>query len=67
MEKVAEVGGLERIIEIIVPDRFRLLFKKKDGTTTEAEWRHRSRSESWTEKMRKAAGEHARRGGVRNG
>jgi len=67
MEKVAEVGGLERIAEIIVPDRFRLTFKMKDGTSTETEWRHRSRSESWTDEMRKAAGEHAKRGGARNG
>jgi len=67
MEKVAEVGGLENIANIIVPDHFRITFNMKDGTTIETEWRHRSRSESWTEEMRKAAGEHSKRGGVRNG
>ena len=67
MEKVAEVGGLDKVKDIIVPGHNRLTFNMKDGSTVEAEWQHRSRSESWTDEMRKAAGEHAKRRGARNG
>jgi len=65
-EKIAEAGGLENISGIIVPDHFRITFNMKDGTTIEKEWRHRSRSESWTDEMKRQAGEHAKRGGARN-
>jgi DNA invertase Pin-like site-specific DNA recombinase len=67
LEKVGEVGGLDKIKEIIVPGHNRLTFIMKDGSTIEAEWQHRSRSESWTDKMKKQAGEHAKRGGAQNG
>jgi hypothetical protein len=66
-EEVAEVGGLERIAEIVVPEHNRLTFNMKDGSTIEAEWQHRSRSESWTDEMKRHAGEHARKGGKSNG
>lgn len=35
----------------------RLLFHFKDSTTKEVYWKDRSRSESWTPEMRKAAGQ----------
>jgi len=67
MEKVAEVGGLDKVAGIIVPEHNRLLFTLKDGSTVETEWRHRSRSESWTDEMKRQAAEHAKRGGAKNG
>jgi hypothetical protein len=62
IEKINEVGGLDKIKEIIVPDRFRLTFIMKDGSTVEAEWRHRSRRESWTNEMKRQAADHGARG-----
>jgi hypothetical protein len=67
LAQIAEVGGLKRIAEIIVPEHNRLRFIMKDGSTIETEWRHRSRSESWTDEMKKQAGEHAKKGGAQNG
>ncbi|MDR1805586.1 MAG: recombinase family protein [Clostridium sp.] len=67
MAKIEELGGLERISEIIVPDRFRLAFIMKDGSTVETEWRHRSRRESWTDEMKRQAAEHTKKGGAKNG
>jgi DNA invertase Pin-like site-specific DNA recombinase len=67
MEKIDEVGGLDKMAEMIVPDRNRLTFNMKDGSTIETEWRHRSRSESWTDEMKQKAAEHGKRGGTQNG
>ncbi|GHU83273.1 hypothetical protein AGMMS50284_6530 [Clostridia bacterium] len=67
LAKIAEVGGLDKVAEIIVPARNRLTFIMKDGSTIEAEWQHRSRSESWTDEMKAQAAEHAKRGGTQNG
>ena len=66
-EKIGEVGGLDGLAEIIVPDRFYLIFNLKDGTTRDVEWRHRSRSESWTDEMKNAARENTRKRGDRRG
>ena len=62
-EKVREIGGLARVTEITVPSHNRLLFRLKDGTIVETEWRHRSRRESWTEEMKQQAREAALKGG----
>ncbi len=53
--KVAEVGGLEYISEIRVPDKNRLTFILKTGGIQEVEWAHPSRRQSWTPEMREAA------------
>ena len=65
-EKVNEAGGLERISEIRVPGKNRLIFAFRDGSTQEIEWQHRSRSESWTDEMRQQmrAADLRRRGGA---
>jgi len=60
MERIAEVGGLDMVEAIIVPDHFRLAFNMKNGRTVDAEWQHRSRRESWTAEMKTAAAEKAR-------
>ncbi|MDR0883425.1 MAG: recombinase family protein [Oscillospiraceae bacterium] len=67
LAKIAEVGGLDKVAEIIVPAHNRLTFIMKDGSTIESEWQHRSRSESWTDEMKAGAAEHAKRGGAKNG
>ncbi|MCL2508105.1 MAG: zinc ribbon domain-containing protein [Oscillospiraceae bacterium] len=67
LEKTAAIGGLDNIAEILVPDRFRLTFILKDGARHETEWRHRSRSESWTDEMKQQAAERAKKGGTYNG
>ena len=46
---------LTKVQQIIVPAHNRLQYLLADGTVVDAEWRHRSRSESWTEEMREAA------------
>ena len=66
-EKIGEAGGLDGIAEIIVPDRFCITFNMKNGTTRNVEWRHRSRSESWTDEMKNAARENTRKRGDRRG
>ena len=52
-----ETAFKERIRELIVtaPNHIEYIFK--DGQRTEAEWKDRSRGESWTEEMRLAAAE----------
>jgi DNA invertase Pin-like site-specific DNA recombinase len=63
-EKAAEALGLpeydaaafrERVEAITVPDDGIIVFHTRDGTDKEVAWRHRSRSESWTDGMREAA------------
>ena len=65
-----EVLGLEgfssdvfrkEIAEILVPEPGKLIFVFYDGHTVEKIWRHKSRSESWTEEMRETARNHAKR------
>ncbi len=53
--KVAEVGGLDGILEIVIPGRNRLIFTMKDGSVHESEWENHSRKNSWTPEMREAA------------
>ena len=50
-----------RIASIRVPAFYHLVFVFKDGTEVERTWQYRSRSESWTDEMRRQAGEHAKR------
>jgi len=66
MERVAEVGGLDEVEAIIVPEHFQLIFNIKDGTTAETQWQHRSRSESWTDEMKAVAAEKAREQHAKN-
>jgi site-specific DNA recombinase len=48
------------LTEIRAEDGNRLVFLFKDGRTAERVWKSRSQSESWTDEMRKAAGEKRR-------
>lgn len=50
-----ELGGMDFITEIFVPAPNKLIFTLTDGTTTEREWKDRSRRESWTPERREAA------------
>ena len=61
IEKFDENVLHERIEMILVPGFNSLVYVFKDGTQVERTWQDRSRSESWTEEMRKAAAEHYRR------
>jgi site-specific DNA recombinase len=54
-EKLDEVGGLDAVREIIVPDKNQLLFRMRDGKTIEIEWQNRSRRDAWTPEKREAA------------
>jgi DNA invertase Pin-like site-specific DNA recombinase len=58
----AEVGGVDKIKEIIVPADFRLVFALENGAKIEREWQYKSRAESWTNEMKAQAAEHSRRG-----
>ena len=60
--KVAEVGGLAVIDNIIIPCKNRLRFILKNGDVKEVTWEHPSRSQSWTDEMKAQAAENARRG-----
>ena len=53
--KVAEVGGVEHIAEIRVPDKNTLAFYMKDGRVINTEWEHTSRRNSWTPEMKEIA------------
>lgn len=53
--KVAEIGGLDAISEIVIPGRNRLIFTTKDGSVHEFKWENHSRQNSWTPEMREAA------------
>ena len=74
-EKCAEVLGLAeydpaaftaKVAAITVPDDGVLVFIFKDGTERALTWENRSRSESWTDEMKKTARERAM-GGIDNG
>jgi hypothetical protein len=49
-----------KIIEIQEPGANVLVFVFRDGHTEEKAWRDKSRRESWTDEMRKAAHEKAK-------
>jgi len=53
--KVAEVGGLDMIAEILVPGHNRLTFVLKDGSHRDVAWENPSRSKSWTPEMKESA------------
>jgi hypothetical protein len=59
--KVAEIGGLATIAEIIVPGHNRLRFILKNDDVNEVTWVHPSRSQSWTDEMKAQAAANARR------
>jgi hypothetical protein len=70
-EKCAEVLGFAeynadvftaKIREVIVPDNGKLVFMFRDGTEVTATWKHRSRSESWTDEMKASASKRMRGG-----
>ena len=50
---------LDQVQQIIVPANHHLQYILKDGRTVDVEWRHRSRSESWTREMREVARQRA--------
>jgi len=50
-----------QIEKIIVPAPNELIFFFSDGHEEYKTWKDRSRSESWTEEMRKAVGERSRK------
>ena len=51
----------DQIEKILVPAPNELIFVFKDGREERKTWKDRSRSESWTEEMRKATGERSRK------
>jgi DNA invertase Pin-like site-specific DNA recombinase len=57
LEKAEQVGGLDRITEIRVPEHNLLTFVFTDGTTLDARWENPSRRHSWTLEMKQAARE----------
>lgn len=61
LEIAAQVAPLDKITAITARNGNLLEFTMEDGTTTVKQWQDRSRAESWTEEMRKAAGERRRR------
>ncbi len=76
MEKVTEVLGLtdfddlafqSEVISITAYNGNRLVFLLKDHSEHELIWKDRSRSESWTEKMREEAGRKTKARSKRNG
>ena len=50
---------LSQLSGILVPCHHKLILQYQDGTEKEVEWKHRSRSESWTPEMRQQARERA--------
>ena len=55
-----EKGFKQQVEELIVPEPNTVIYVFKDGRHISAEWQDRSRRESWTYEMRRAAAEHAR-------
>ncbi|WP_242964895.1 recombinase family protein [Scatolibacter rhodanostii] len=53
-KKATEMGGLDIISSILVPEKHKLIFTMKDGTQQKTVWQNRSRSESWTAEIRQA-------------
>ena len=49
------------IEQIVIPAPNRIKFIFHNGTAKTVEWQDRSRSESWTEEMRKTAGERSKK------
>lgn len=75
-EKCAEALGLSeydpaiftaKVAAITIPADNVLVFTFSDGTEKTLHWRHRSRRESWTDEMKKAAREKSMQGGDKNG
>ena len=60
MQTAAQVGPVSEITAITVRNGNLLEFTLKDGTKAVKRWQDRSRAESWTEEMRRAAGEKTR-------
>lgn len=60
LEEITADVDLGSVEKIIADDGNRLLICFKDGTEVERIWKDRSRSESWTDEMRKAAGKRAK-------
>lgn len=60
MQTAAQVGPVSEITAITARNGNLLEFTLKDGTKAVKRWQDRSRAESWTEEMRRAAGEKTR-------
>lgn len=60
MQAAAQVGPVSKIMAITARNGNLLEFTLKDGTKAVKHWQDRSRAESWTEEMRRAAGEKTR-------
>ncbi|MBS5734120.1 MAG: hypothetical protein KHW87_05400 [Clostridiales bacterium] len=61
MQTAAQVGLVSEIIGITARNGNLLEFTLKDGTKAVKRWQDRSRSESWTEEMRRVAGKKTRK------
>ena len=53
--KATELGGMDCVTEILVPDKNWLTFILTDGSRREIPWQNPSRRESWTPEMKQAA------------
>ena len=60
MQVAAQVGPVSEITAITAHNDNLLEFTLKDGTNAVKRWQDRSRAESWTAEMRRAAGEKTR-------
>lgn len=60
MQAAAQVGRMDKITAITAHNDNLLEFTLKDGTNAVKRWQDRSRAESWTAEMRRAAGEKTR-------
>ena len=60
MQTAAQVGHTGEITAITAHNDNLLEFTLKDGTNAVKRWQDRSRAESWTVEMRRAAGEKTR-------
>ena len=61
LEAVTADIDLDRLDAITAESDNRLIFRFKDGTTEERQWKDRSRSESWTEDKKKQASERSKK------
>ena len=59
--KITEEIGLSRITGITADNGNRLTLYLDDGSVIEKKWLDRSRSESWTDEMKKQAAKHAKK------
>lgn len=59
--------NFENISSITADNGNLLIFHFRDGTTAEKTWKDHSRSESWTNEMRKRAGEQTKARCLKNG